>query len=193
LSVWPLVRIPGNDEPRSRLCSPRRLSSRRSRVQPKLPVWVAEGPRCQPWRMARDRSMYAYSFCARRWHFDVSLDFLPSASPGLLPACSTTRITPTLSMNGRLGNCKNELLRKQRSRLIGTRGLQRPISLPLLPPGMYARASLISTLLTSLLFILQLKPREATDRVLGLGGRPRGTVHPGATPLPPQRRDLGSC
>jgi hypothetical protein len=47
---------------------------------------------------------------------------LAICSRGLLPAYSTTRVTTTLSMNGRLGSCKTEILRNRNSRLIGTHG-----------------------------------------------------------------------
>jgi hypothetical protein len=43
-------------------------------------------------------------------------------SRGLLLAYTTARVTTTLSMNGRLGSCKTEILRNRNSRLIGTHG-----------------------------------------------------------------------
>ena len=96
------------------------------RVQPQLPVWGAEGPRCQRWWMAFNRSAHAqflsypllllYALCV------LTRLALSVCSRGLLPAYTTVRVTTTLSMSGRLGSCKTEILRSRNSRLIGTHG-----------------------------------------------------------------------
>jgi hypothetical protein len=60
-----------------------------------------------------------YALCVFDASFFISLVVY---SRGLLPAYSTTRVTTTLSMNGRLGSCKTEILRNKNSRSIGTHG-----------------------------------------------------------------------
>lgn len=70
----------------------------------------------------RMHAQFLSSFCVLCVLTRLFLVSLAICSRGLLPAYSTTRITTTLSMNGRLGSCKTEILRNRNSRLIGTHG-----------------------------------------------------------------------
>ena len=82
--------------------------SRRSRVQPQLPVWGAEGPRCQPWWMASDRSTHAYPV-----PFFSSIPFVCvyvffDASFPCLVRCLQPWITPSLFDNTGNNNIVDE-------------------------------------------------------------------------------------
>ena len=189
-----VVRVPGNDEACSRLCSALRLSSRSSRVQPELLVWVAEGPRCQPRRMARDRSMCACSFCSRMWCFDASWGLCAIFQPWITPSLFDNTNNTDIVDEWTFGQLQDRAVAEKTLKAHWDSWITEADFVAIAAAG-FVRASSSNLHIVDefAVFVLQLKPREATDRVLGLGGRPWRTVQSGATSLPPQRREMGSC